>query len=261
MRLLSPSDPVVIAHRGGGKLRPENTIAAFDHAVALGVDGCECDVRLSRDGEVVVIHDPTLDRTTEAAGPVSARTAAELAATDAGARFDAEHGSPFRGRGFGVPRLADLLARYPTVDWVVEIKGDRPEVAEAAIEVIRRAGAASRVIVGGFDAGVMQAVRRLAPELPTSAAQAEARSAIRRARFRLRPRPTGFRLFQVPIRFDGRDAFNRAFVRLAHRAGFPVHAWIVDDAEEMRRLLDWGVTGLISDRPDIALEVLGRRTL
>jgi glycerophosphoryl diester phosphodiesterase len=256
MRLVSLSAPVVIAHRGGAKLRPENTIAAFDHAVALGVDGCECDVHLSRDGEVVVLHDATLDRTTDARGPVAALTAAELAAVDAGTRFEDEGGHPYRHRGFGVPRLADLLARFPSVDWVVEVKGERPEVAEAAIEVIRRAGATSRVILGGFDVGVMEAARRLAPELVTSAARLEARSALRRTRFRLRPRSTGFALFQMPIRVNGRPAFDEVFVRAARLGGFPVHAWIVDDPNDMRRLLGWGVTGLISDRPDVALSVL-----
>src|SRR5262245_19201998 len=101
-----------IAHRGGSKLRPENTLAAFDHAVALGVDGLECDVHLSRDGVPVVIHDATLDRTTDASGLVSARPAAELAAIDAAARFEEAAGAPFRGRGIGVPRLSEVLDRH-----------------------------------------------------------------------------------------------------------------------------------------------------
>src|SRR5690606_17160459 len=99
--------------RGGAGLRPENTMAAFEHAVSLGVDAVECDVHLARDGEVVVIHDDTLDRTTDARGPVSALTAAELARVDAGASFvDASGGAPWRGAGIGVPRLADLLDRF-----------------------------------------------------------------------------------------------------------------------------------------------------
>src|SRR5262245_51004426 len=96
----------VIAHRGGSKLRPENTLASFDHAIALGVDALECDVHLSADGEPVVIHDATLDRTTDASGPVADRRADDLAGLDAGFHFAAADGFPYRGRGLGVPRLA-----------------------------------------------------------------------------------------------------------------------------------------------------------
>src|SRR6478672_9388970 len=97
--VLSLDRLTTIAHRGGGKLRPENTLAAFDHALQLGVDAIECDVHLSRDGEVVVIHDPTLDRTTDASGQVSDMTAAELANVDAGFRFSSNGGFPYRDAG------------------------------------------------------------------------------------------------------------------------------------------------------------------
>jgi len=253
-RLLT--DRAAIAHRGGSRLRPENTIAAFDHAVSLGVDACECDVHLSADGEPVVIHDPTLDRTTDATGPVGALSAAELSRVDAGFRYTEQGAFPFRGRAGGVPSLADLLTRYPALPWIVEIKGDRPEVAARVVGVVRECGAAGRVIVGGFSQGVLEAVRRLAPDLVTSASRDEARAAVERARSGLMPLVSGYRLFQMPVRLEGRPTLERAFVEAARRAGLPVQAWIVDDADEMRDLLAWGVTGLISDRPDVALEVL-----
>ncbi len=113
--LLSLDHLNVIAHRGGSKLRPENTLAAFDHAVTLGVDAIECDVQLSRDGEVVVIHDATLDRTTDARGPVSSLSAAELGRVDAGFHFGAAQGHPCRGKGVYVPRLAEA-SRTPSRD-------------------------------------------------------------------------------------------------------------------------------------------------
>src|SRR5580765_2662312 len=106
--LTAPGRVLAIAHRGGSKLRPENTLAAFNHAVTLGVDAFECDVHLSSDGEVVLIHDDTLDRTTDGSGRVSDRTASELSRIDAGFRFGEADGFPWRGRGLGVPRLADL---------------------------------------------------------------------------------------------------------------------------------------------------------
>jgi glycerophosphoryl diester phosphodiesterase len=99
MSLLSPTRVVAIAHRGGSVLRPENTIVAFDHAVELGVDGLECDVQLSRDGAVVVMHDPTLERTTDGRGPVAAHTLDELERLDAGATFGPDRGWPYPRSG------------------------------------------------------------------------------------------------------------------------------------------------------------------
>ena len=255
-RLLSLTDVVAIAHRGGSALRPENTMAAFDHAVALGADGVECDVHLSRDGEPVVIHDPTLDRTTGATGPVSRRTAAELAAIDAAYHFGPSAGFPFRGRGIGVPRLADLLDRHPQLRVIVEIKGDRPDVAERVIAVVSEAGARDRVIIGGFSGAVLDAVRRLAPDLPTGASSDEVAAAIRAASSAL-PMPDGpYRVFQAPFRFNGQQAFDARFVRGARAAGRPVQVWVVDDPDEMRLLISWGVTGIISDRPDLAINAI-----
>ena len=254
--LLSLNRLIVIAHRGGSKLRPENTLAAFDHACALGVDALECDVHLSRDGEVVVIHDPTLDRTTDVQGPVGARSAAELARVDAGFHFGPAEGYPFRRQGCGVPRLGDLLDRYPDVPLVVEIKGEAPDTAERTLAVIRAHDAMDRVVVGAFSHAAIDTVRRSAPGLPTSASSREARAALTRSYFFLTPKAPQFQLFQMPFRLRGRQMFGRRFVRAARRAGLPVQAWIVDDPDEMRRLIEWGVTGIISDRPDIAIDVV-----
>lgn len=255
-RLLSLSNVSVIAHRGGSRLRPENTMAAFDHAVALGVDAIECDVHLSRDDEVVVIHDATLERTTDATGPVAALSADELARVDAGYRFGEAEGYPFRGRGFGVPRLADLMRRHARLPFVVEIKGAGERTASRVVEVLEELGALDRVILGGFSDEAVRAARRLAPTVPTSASSSEVQSALRRAMFRLAPTRTGYDLFQVPFRLRGRQIFGRGFVRTALRAGLGVQAWIVDEEADVRRLVAWGVTGIISDRPDVAMRVV-----
>jgi glycerophosphoryl diester phosphodiesterase len=255
--LISLTNVAVIAHRGGSKLRPENTAAAFAHAVSLGVDALECDVHLSRDGEVIVIHDATLERTTNARGPVSALTADELSRVDASAKFAPPPGAPAERVEGGVPRLADLLARH-SLPFVIEIKGDDVATAERAVAVLQESRALDRVVIGGFSHVVLETVRRLAPDLPTSASSLEARAAVRRALFRMAPKRTGFELFQVPYRLRGKRMFGRAFVAAAQRAGVPVQAWIVDDPDDMRRLVEWGVTGLISDRPDVAVDVARR---
>ncbi len=255
--LLDLGRVTVIAHRGGAGLRPENTLAAFDHAAALGADALECDVHLSRDGEVVVIHDATLDRTTDARGPVADLTASELMRVDAGCRFGADRGLPFRGRGCGVPRLGDLLERYRDRPLVIEIKGEDPAVAERTVALIREHGADGRVIVGGFSQQILALVRRLLPAVATSASVHEVRHALRRSYLWLGPRRPEFRLFQVPFRLNGRQIVRRSFVRAARRSGLPVQAWIVDDPADMRTLVGWGVTGIITDRPDVALRFVG----
>jgi glycerophosphoryl diester phosphodiesterase len=256
--LLAWDRPVAIAHRGGSRLRPENTMPAFEHAWAIGADAVECDVHLSRDGEPVIIHDATLDRTTDASGPVASRTADELASVDAGCRFTSLDGAAFRGKP-GVPRLAELLARSP-VPVIVEIKGDAPETAIRTLEVIAAAGAASRTIVGGFSQTVLDAVRTRVPGMPTSASSREAQSALRRSYCWLRPRRPGYAVFQVPLRLRGRRVLTRTFVRLARRANIPVQVWVVDDIDEMNFLLDWGAAGLISDRPDLAVAMVRSRS-
>src|SRR5260221_5286316 len=127
---------LVYAHRGGSKLRPENTVLAFDHGLSLGADGLEFDVHLSRDGVVVIHHDTTLDRTTNGRGPLTALTADELARLDAAYNFLAPHPAapahptqPFRGAAGGIPRLDDVLRRYPSIPLIIELKLNDPELA------------------------------------------------------------------------------------------------------------------------------------
>src|SRR3954469_9912086 len=176
------SRPQVFAHRGGCALGPENTIAAFDLGMTAGADGLELDVHLSADGIAVVHHDAMLNRTTDAVGAVAARTAAELALVDAGARFLTPDGeSPFRNQGIGVPALRDVLRRYPDVPIIVEMKVDTPALGEAVAADVRAAGAADRVCAAGFGARSVAAVRRVLPEMATSACQPEVRLALYRS--------------------------------------------------------------------------------
>jgi glycerophosphoryl diester phosphodiesterase len=231
-------------------------MAAFTHAVELGVDGLECDVHLSRDGEPVIIHDATLDRTTDHTGPVAALSAAELADVDAAHGFGAEQGTPLRGQGIGVPRLADLLSRSGDLPVIVEIKGDDPRTAERTVDVVLDADAAERVIFAGFSPAVLSAVRARSPHFVTSASMVEVRHAVRLAYLRLRPWRPSYHVLQAPLRFGDRRVLTRPLVRGLARAGVPVQAWIIDDEADMRMLLSWGVRGIISDRPDIAVRVV-----
>jgi glycerophosphoryl diester phosphodiesterase len=247
----------VFAHRGGRALAPENTLVAFDRGMAAGADGLELDVHLSRDGEVVVCHDPTLERTTEASGPLRNFTAEQLARLDAGYWFPGDDGSyPCRGQGLGIPRLSEVLVRYPSIPLIVEMKDDEEELATATVEAVRRAGAGHRTCLGSFALGPLRRARRLAPEIATSAATNEVRVALVASWLGLFPRRPPYRALQVP---EGRGflrVITPRFVRAARGAGLPVQVWVVNGEADMRRLLGWGVDGLITDRPDLAARVL-----
>jgi len=245
---------LVFAHRGGAKLAPENTLVAVENGMALGSDGFECDVHLSRDGVPVVIHDPTLDRTTNASGPVSRRSVRELADVDAGYRFGPQQDFPFRGRGIGVPPLEELLRRVPDGRVIIEMKTGQPELARAVIDVLRRTGSTGRACVGSFNKDGLDVIRAEAAEIVTSASEIEARWTLYRswARWPLAAKRS-YVAFQVPERAGRLQVISPAFLAQAHRDGGRVDVWVVDRPEDIDRLFDVGVDGVISDRPDLAV--------
>jgi glycerophosphoryl diester phosphodiesterase len=236
-------------------LAPENTIAAFDCGLQMGADGLELDVHLSSDGVPVVIHDPTLERTTDARGPVRAMTAAELARVDAGARFSRAGfpAFPFQGLGLGVPTLGAVLARYPSVPVIVEIKVDTLECGRRVADEVRAARAVDRVCLAGFGMASARGAREALPEAAASACHTEVRWALYRSWVGWAPRPRGYGGFQVPERAGGHHVVSPRFIGAAHRAGLAVEVWTVDEPADMARLLAWGVDGLISNRPDLAV--------
>jgi glycerophosphoryl diester phosphodiesterase len=247
-RFFDARRPLVFAHRGGAALAPENTMAAFEIGLGLGADGLELDVRASRDGVVVVHHDRTLDRTTNQRGEVASVDVRDLARIDAGCRFAAGH--PFRGREIGIPTLAEVLGRFRDHRVIVEMKLNSAAFAAAVVDVIRSVRAVDRVCVGCFGRRALRAVRRLEPALATSAAREEVRWALYRSWLRWPVSRPGYAGYQVPECAEATRIVTPQFVRHAHGAGLGVQVWTVDTEADARRLLDWGVDGLITDRPD-----------
>jgi len=244
----------VFAHRGGAKLAPENTMVAFENGMALRSDGFECDVHLARDGVPVVIHDATLDRTTDATGPVGHRTSSELAAVDAGYRCLPDRDFPFRGKGHGVPTLESLLRAIPQCPAIIELKQGDPELARAVHDVLCRTDSTDRVCVGSFHQMGLDVLRTLSPPVLTSASEIEARWTLYRSWLRWpfsAARP--YVAFQVPQRAGRLQVISPPFLAQAHRNGARVDVWVVDSAEDINRLFDVGVDGVISDRPDVAV--------
>jgi glycerophosphoryl diester phosphodiesterase len=258
MAFFDERGPLVFAHRGGCALGPENTMASFDAGAAAGADGLELDVRLTADGVAVVHHDATLDRTTDASGPINAHTAAALARVDAAYWFGRDKDFPLRGQGVGVPTLAAVLSRHPGVRLIVDLKDDLAELGSAVARDIRAAGAADRVCVAGFGARALDAARRALPEASTSAHREEVRVALCRSWLRWPVRRAVYQGYQVPERRAKLRVVSPLFVRHAHAAGLSVQVWTVNREPDMLRLLAWGVDGLISDHPDAAVEARNR---
>jgi glycerophosphoryl diester phosphodiesterase len=247
--------PLLIGHRGAAGLAPENTMPSFRQAVEQwAVDMIELDVHASADGHCIVIHDATVDRTTDGTGDVAVRTLAELKELDAGYRFRDEAGdTPYRGQGIRIPTLDEVLEAFPETLFTVEVKAG---AAQAPLfEAVRRLDAVGRVVVAGMDHR----------DRDQFAGYEGARSGSTRdvRTFYLLHRLFAGRfwrrncdVFQVPERRGLLRLVTKRFVLEAARHGLPVHVWTVNDPATMKRLLEWGVDAIITDRPDLAARVL-----
>ena len=251
--LLDPDAHPVVGHRGASGHAPENTLPSFERAVSSGADALEFDVHLTADGVAVVIHDATLDRTTDRGGLVSALPYAAIREADAGARFspDAGRSHPFRGRGIHVPTLDDVLSAFPALPLVIEIK--TPRAQDEALRVLDRHGCRTRAIVSSFDPAAI--VRFRAEGWMTGAASGEAAQ----LKFALRhPTAVPYRALFVPVTWRGIPVPTRGFVRRARRLGVPVHVWTVNDPALGVRLWRRGCAGLIGNFPEKLLDVRTR---
>lgn len=232
MILLDPEAKPLVGHRGAPGECPENTIRSFQRALEQGVDALEFDIRVTADGVPVVVHDATVDRTTDGSGPIRSHTLEHLRELDAGG-------------GERIPTLDEVLERYPRLPCIVEIK--EREASEPALEVILRHGATPRVLVGSF---IHAALRPFATAgSHRSASRRETAASWGASRLGLSLRGSAFNAFAVPERHRSLTVVDRAFVRAAHRAGRPVHVWTVDDPVDANRLRALGVSGIITNFP------------
>ena len=253
----------VHAHQGGDHLWPGNTLYAFANAVALGVDVLELDTHVTADGVVVVIHDDTVDRTTDGVGAVASMTFDEIRALDAAHRWRPPGGAegvfPYRGEGLTIPTLAEVLEAFPTVGVNLDMKASSPGVAELTCGVIRTAGRADTVMAASFHDDNLRRFREACPEVATSAGPSEVRAfyAFNLAGLGRWTRPAAD-AFQVPVRQGSIEIVTPRMVRGLRERNVRLDVWTINDEAEMRRLLDLGVGAIITDRPDLALALLGR---
>lgn len=257
----STSALYVIAHRGGANLRPENTLAAFEHAVSIGADVLEMDLRATADGSIVVLHDATVDRTTDGRGRVNALTLTELRKLDAGYRWTNDGGRtyPYRGRGIRVPALEEVFRRLPTQRLNLEMKRVEPDLAQPLCALVRRYEMTQRVLVASMDVATIEAFRRACPEVATSMSRNEALTffSLQRAWLDAVYSPP-VQALQVPYFFGESIVPTPGFVAAARRKNFKLHIWIINDDARMRELIELGADGIVTDRPDRLLALLGR---
>lgn len=265
---------IAYAHQGGAWESPSSTLHTIAHALEVGATGVELDVHATADGELVVCHDATVDRTTAGQGTIASFTLAQLREMDFSYWWipgaDVTPGRPaadypFRGRApadpsFGIATLREVLEQFPGVVLNLDIKQTAPVVApyeESLARLLAEFGRTEDVIVASFLDPATDAFRRFAPDVPTSAGTlvtAEAWQAVQ-AGDDLPASPAV--AFQVPERQGDLVIVDERFVAAAHRAGKAVHVWTVNDAESMERLLGLGVDGIISDVPTTLCGVLG----
>jgi glycerophosphoryl diester phosphodiesterase len=252
----------VIAHRGFSGRYPENTMLAFEKAAELPIDAIELDVHSTRDGKIVVIHDSTLDRTTNKNGRVFDYSWDSLKKVDAGFLFDpaGKNEFPFRGKGVTVPLLEDVLKAFPHMKFIIEIKQTLPAVEEVIYRLIRKYRMEENVIVASEHSEPLQRFRNLALHVATSFSKEEAAEFHRLYRLRLSNfyRCRGD-VIAIPEMYKNQKLVTKGFVEAARRKGLALQIWTVNEPQDMERLLDWGVDGIISDFPDVLSQVMAGR--
>jgi glycerophosphoryl diester phosphodiesterase len=249
-----------MAHQGGNGLWPDNTLFAFERAAAMGVDVLEMDLHSTADGALVVMHDDTVDRTTNGSGAIQSLTLEEIKALDAGYHWSADEGQtfPYRGQGITVPTLVEVFAAFPDVALNIEIKQAEPPLVEPFCQLIRQYGMSERVLVASFHQETVEDFRQACPEVATSTGEGEviALFALSKLLLEATYEPAA-QAVQVPERRSGLHVLTPRFVDAAHGRGLEVHAWTINETPDMERLVALGVDGIITDYPDRLMEVLG----
>jgi len=261
------------AHQGGAREGPSSTLWALERAIAAGADALELDVHATADGQLVVCHDATVDRTTNGTGAIAQLTLAELRRLDNAhwwlpgevVDHDREPSEyPLRGRApddgaLVVATLDEVLASFPDTYLNLDIKQTAPAVAayeEALARALRANGRVDDVIVASFNDEATDSFRTFAPEIATSAGTMATAAFWRAAHEGSPPPALPHVALQVPVATMGVTVLDDVLVRVAHECGLAVHAWTIDDAAEMRRLIALGVDGIMSDQPSVVERVL-----
>ena len=248
--------PRIIGHRGAAGEAPENTLVSFHRALQQGTGLIELDVQDTRDGNAVIIHDCTLDRTTNGQGPLNARSLNEIKALDAGYAFSMDDGQsfPYRGRSIQVPTLEEFLIAFPDAKAIIEIKRESPNIVRAVIDTIHRLGKGDQVLLASEADSILTDIRQTLTGLGLRIATGFSYGDVAEFLSHIATdtlgdyRPSGQAL-QVPCEYEGTSIVNATTVDAAHRLNLEMFVWTINDVDEMNRLLALGVDGIITDYP------------
>lgn len=256
--------PLVIAHQGGELLAPSNTMLAFQQAVDLGVDVLETDIHITKDGELVTIHDPSVDRTTNGTGLVAELSLKELQKLDAGYHFKDLAGEfSYRGKGAYIPTVEELFQAFPNMRMVIEIKDDNPperinEISEKLWNLIKEYKKKNQIIVASFDQKIVDQFQKISNgKVAISAGESEIKKFIILKKFFLanlyKPKADAF---QIPTEASIFNLATPSVISEAKRRNVNVQYWTIDDKETMKSLIQNGANGIMTNRPDLLLEVM-----
>jgi glycerophosphoryl diester phosphodiesterase len=256
------SRPLVIAHQGGDGLWPGDTMYAFENAVHLGADVLEMDAHITKDSQIVLMHDEKVDRTTNGTGLIEDLTLTELKQLDAAYKWSNDDGKtfPYRESGIQVPTLEELFQQFPQMRYVIEIKLTQNPIEKPLCELIRKHNMQDKVLIASFHDQAMSNFRETCPEVATSASRGEVTTFVLLGKVFLSPFVAPqYQSLQPP--FDPQESKNipimtERFIREAHAKNLKVEPWTVDDPALMKQYIQWGVDGIITDRPDLMIDVL-----
>ncbi len=257
---LSPM-PRIVAHRGDSANYPENTLPAFLSGVRMGIDVIETDVHITRDGEIVIWHDPTLERNTDGEGALEIHTLKELKKLDAGYTFTKDGGKtyPFRGKGIQLCTLSEALEACPDERFNIDLKSQEEDIVERYIDVIRKHNAENRVCTASFHLNNLRKLRRLAPDLLTSVSTLEVAPLVLKTKMHMLPAAFDRKIiFQVPVRQYGITIINKRFIDEMHKRDAVVMVWTINEEEEMERLYKLGVDTIMTDDPALLIKTAER---
>jgi glycerophosphoryl diester phosphodiesterase len=252
--------PLVVAHQGGDGIYPGNTLYAFQHAAALGVDVIETDLRQTKDGVLVISHDESVERISNGTGRIPDLTYAELQKLDAGYNWSADGGKtfPFRGQGISYTSLEAVFKALPEMHFNIDMKQTEPPIAENFCNLIRKYNMDQKVLSASFSHTNNVQFRKLCPEVTSSGDETETIQFVVLNFLGLgRLYSPEFAAFQVPLAQSGIPVVTQAFIDAAHERNVRVDVWTIDDPAEMRRLINMNVDSIITDRPDLLLQVTG----
>ena len=254
---LSPL-PRIVAHRGDSAFFPENTLEAFRSAYELGVDVIETDVHLTKDGKIVIWHDPTLERNTNGSGTLESHTLSELKALDAGYTFTKDGGKtyPFRGKGVQLATLDEALKALPDARFNIDLKSQEEEIVPRYIEVIKSNNAADRVCTASFHLNNLKKLRAAEPDFLTSISTLEVIPLLMRQKLHILPKEFNKKIiFQIPEAQYGIRIITPSFVREMHKRGAVIMVWTINEKEKMKELFSLGVDTVMTDNPRLLIEV------